>query len=237
MEVPAAAPGWQGSWAGRRSSRLGMGCRAVRGVLLRGRGGLLWPRLMTGMCGGRGEGEEHGGREAEDEEEAGGASGQGEVLAGAGSSGGGGEDRAGQDPPADPAGALGLPSPAPSPAAAASVSAATGSGVAVGVRLSCDGSSCSAPSSRRSSPSEDVSARGGLPASAVPQDGGEAEEEGEERGRSWGEAGVRAEASSFSIMAALRPPPAMSRCAIPLRYRLLRVRDSNHDSFRSELWS
>lgn len=179
VEVPAAAPGWQGSWAGRRSSRLGMGCRAVRGVLLRGRGGLLWPRLMTGMCGGRGEGEEHGGREAE--EEAGGASGQGEVLAGAGSSGGGGEDRAGQDPPADPAGALGLPSPAPNPTAA-SVSTATGSGVAVGVPLSCDGSSCSAPSSRCSSPSEDVSARGGLPASAVLQDGGEAEEEGEERG-------------------------------------------------------
>lgn len=84
------------------------------------------------MCGGRGEGEEDAGREAE-EEEAGGGSGQGEVLAGAGSSGGGGDDKVGQDPSADLAGAPGLPPPNSAPA---SVPRATGSGVAVGEPLS-----------------------------------------------------------------------------------------------------
>lgn len=192
-----------GSGVSRRSSRLGMGCRVVRGVApLSGRGGLLWPRLMTGMCGGRGQGEDDAGREtdAEEEEEdkAGGGSGQGEVLAGAGSSGGGGDDKVGQDPPADPAGAPGLSPPNSAPA---SVPRATGSGVAVGERLSCDGSWRLAPSSLRSSKSEDVSARDGLPA---------AEEQGEERGWSMGEAGVRVEGSNFSIMVpTLRHPPVL----------------------------
>ena len=60
-----------------------------------GRGGLLWPRLMTGMCGGRGEDDED---EEKDAAEVGGGRAHGEVLAGAGRSGGG-EERVG-DPEA-----------------------------------------------------------------------------------------------------------------------------------------
>lgn len=67
---------------------LGMGWRAVRGVLVSGSGGLLCPRLMTGMCGGRGEGEEDRRRDAV---EVVGGTGQGGVLAGAGRRGGGEE--------------------------------------------------------------------------------------------------------------------------------------------------
>lgn len=65
-----------------------MGWRAVRGVLVSGSGGLLCPRLMTGMCGGRGEDEEDRGRDAV---EVVGGTGHGGVLAGAGRRGGGEE--------------------------------------------------------------------------------------------------------------------------------------------------
>lgn len=68
-----------------------MGWRAVRGVLVSGSGGLLCPRLMTGMCGGRGEDEEDRGRHAV---EVVGGKGYGGVLAGAGRRGGG-EERLG----------------------------------------------------------------------------------------------------------------------------------------------
>lgn len=181
------------------------------------------------MCGGSGEGEEGAGRgaeEGEEEERVGGGSGQGEVLVGAGSSGGGGDDKLSPDPPADPAGAPGLPPPNPAPA---SVPRAMGSGVAaVGERLSCDGSCRSAPSSRRSSPSDDVSTREGLPAAV--------EEQGEERGGSWGEGGVRAEESSFSIMVpTLGPPPLLLRTSSdvqvsdPAAVASLHERDLNLD--------
>lgn len=92
---PTEEPGWatgrQASWVRFRSpwgpcNRWGMGWRAVRGVLGSGSGGLLCPRLMTGMCGGRSEDGEDMGREAGV---------RGVVLAGAGRRGGG-EDRAGE---------------------------------------------------------------------------------------------------------------------------------------------
>lgn len=69
-----------------------MGWRAVRGVPLSGSGGLLCPRLITGMCGGRGEDEEEDG--GSDAVEVVGGRGHGGVLAGAGSRGGG-EERMG----------------------------------------------------------------------------------------------------------------------------------------------
>lgn len=97
---PTEDPGWatgrHASWVRLRSpwgpcKRLGMGWRAVRGVLVSGRGGLLCPRLMTGMCGGRAEDEEDRGRDAVEV-----VSGTGHrvVLAGAGRRGGG-EERVG----------------------------------------------------------------------------------------------------------------------------------------------
>lgn len=94
---PAEDPGWatgrQVIWPRRRSpwgpcKRLGMGWRAVRGVPVSGSGGLLCPRLMTGMWGGRGEDEEHRGRDAV---EVVGGTGHGGLLAGAGRRGGGDE--------------------------------------------------------------------------------------------------------------------------------------------------
>ena len=58
--------------------RLGIGWRAVSGVLGRGRGGLLWLRLMTGMWGSR---LEDGGKAAVAVEGGAGRSGGGEERA------------------------------------------------------------------------------------------------------------------------------------------------------------
>ena len=49
---------------GGPARRGGMGWRAVSGVWASGRRGLLWPRLMTGMWGGRGAGGARGERAA-----------------------------------------------------------------------------------------------------------------------------------------------------------------------------
>lgn len=72
-------------------SRLGIGWRAVSAVFGRGRGGLLWLRLMTGMCWRRVEDDEDKGRAAE---VVGVGRRQGDVLVGAGRRGGG-EERVG----------------------------------------------------------------------------------------------------------------------------------------------
>lgn len=128
-ETPGLTTGKQFSWLRRMSPcgpcrRLGIGWRAVRGVFGSGRGGLLWPRLMTGMWGGRGEDE---GKVAV---EVGGGRGHGEVLAGAGRSGGG-EESVG-DPLVEAAGAVVLFGPPSfSSSSSSSVSMEMGSGAAV----------------------------------------------------------------------------------------------------------
>lgn len=181
-----------------------------------GSGGLLWPRLMTGMCGGRGEDDED---EGKDLVEAGGGRGHGEVLAGAGRSGGG-EERVG-DPLAEAAGAVVVVVVAgprfPSSSSSSSVSMTMGSGgaavsawrlvntavVSVGGSFeSAVGTSvcplCPVLLAGRGlliASSEDAEVCGGLCCSMEAQDG----EEEEERGRSGGEAGEPV-GFSFSIM-------------------------------------
>lgn len=90
---------------------------------------MLWPRLMTGMCGGRGEEDEDEGKGAV---EVGGGRGHGEVLAGAGRSGGG-EERVG-DPLERAAGTVvdaGSPRlPSSSSSSCSTVSMTMGSGAA-----------------------------------------------------------------------------------------------------------
>lgn len=166
-----------------------MGWRAVRGVLVSGSGGLLCPRLITGMCGGRGEYEEDTGRDAAD------------TVGGTGSRGGG-EERAG-DLSAEAGVGAGPPlrfsssSSMSMEAGAASVPARGVSDSAGGVE---DRRLSSAPLSHCELVSGDAFLWGGLRCSMEARSGDDgSEEEEERRGRSKGEAGATV-GSSFSIM-------------------------------------